>query len=82
MQSEIQYNNGKLDYIASTKPDTVFLQGKDSIIYRPQIVEKEVYRLTWWQELWIKLGKGLSCLIILLISPKLWKYCKMIIKLF
>lgn len=64
MESDLSFENGRLDYKAKANPDTVYLPGKDSLIYVPQPVEVrvEVNRLTWWQETWIRTGKVLSAL--------------------
>lgn len=59
MESDLRFKDGRLDYGARTKPDTVYLPAKDSIIYVPREVpvEVEVNRLTWWQETWMRTGK-------------------------
>lgn len=59
MESGLRFKDGRLDYGARTKPDTVYLPAKDSIIYVPREVpvEVEVNRLTWWQETWMRTGK-------------------------
>ena len=64
MKTGLSFKDGKLDYKAKTKPDTVYIPGKDSIIYVPREVTVEVNRLTWWQETWIRIGKmSLSILV-------------------
>lgn len=64
METGWSFEDGRLDYQAKTAPDTVYLPGKDSLIYVPQPVEVrvEVNRLTWAQEAWIRAGKALSAL--------------------
>ena len=64
METGWSFENGRLDYQAKTSPDTVYLPGRDSLIYVPQPVEVkvEVNRLTWGQEAWIRVGKALSAL--------------------
>lgn len=57
VESVLSFKDGRLDYTAKVRQDTVFLAAKDSIIYIPQPVEVEVNRLTWWQETWLRLGK-------------------------
>lgn len=57
METDLSFKDGKLDYKAKASPDTVYVPGKDSIIYIPQPVKVEVNRLTWWQETWIRIGK-------------------------
>ena len=46
METDLSFKDGKLDYKAKAVPDTVYVPGKDSIIYIPQPVEVEVNRLT------------------------------------
>lgn len=69
MESNLSFKDGRLDYKAKANPDTLYLPGKDSIIYVPQPVEVkvELNRLTWWQETWIRAGKVLSALTALLL---------------
>lgn len=76
MESDLSFQDGRLDYKAKADPDTVYLPGRDSLIYVPQYVEVEVNRLTWEQEAWMRVGKVLSALtagllIILLIKKRL-----------
>lgn len=70
-ESRLHFEDGRLDYEAKEKPDTVFLPVKDSIIYVPQLVEVEVNRLTWGQETWIYIGKALAALVAASASFKL-----------
>ena len=59
--SSLKLNNGILDFHAVFVHDTLYLPGKDSLIYVPVDVPGPVTNeLTWWQELWIKLGKLLA----------------------
>lgn len=54
-------NNGILDFHAVFVHDTLYIPGKDSLIYVPVDVPGPVTNeLTWWQELWIRLGKLLA----------------------
>lgn len=55
VNSSLKLNNGILDFHAVFVHDTIYIQGKDSLIYVP--VENE---LTWSQGLWIRLGKLLA----------------------
>lgn len=76
MESDLSFQDGRLDYKAKADPDTVYLPSRDSLIYVPQYVEVEVNRLTWEQEAWMRVGKVLSALtagllIILLIKKRL-----------
>lgn len=59
METALSFKGGKLDYKAKAAPDTVYVPGKDSIIYVPREVpvKVEVNRLTWWQETWMRIGK-------------------------
>nr|DAY79910.1 MAG TPA: hypothetical protein [Caudoviricetes sp.] len=57
METDLSFKDGKLDYKAKVAPDTVYVPGKDSIIYVPQPIEVAVNRLTWWQETWMRIGK-------------------------
>lgn len=57
MATDLSFRDGRLDYKAKAVPDTVYVPGKDSLIYVPRRVEVEVNRLSWWQETWIGAGK-------------------------
>lgn len=72
METDLSFKDGKLDYKAKAVPDTIYVPGKDSIIYVPQEVkvEVEVNRLTWWQETWIRTGKLSLSLLALLLGLK------------
>lgn len=70
METDLSFKDGKLDYKAKTVPDTVYVPGKDSIIYIPQPVEVEVNRLTWWQETWMRIGKISISILALLLGLK------------
>lgn len=70
METGLSFKDGKLDYKAKTAPDTVYVPGKDSLIYVPRPVEVEVNRLTWWQETWIRTGKLSLSLLALLLGLK------------
>ena len=59
--SSLKLNNGILDFHAVFVHDTLYIPGKDSLIYVPvDVPGPETNELTWWQELWIKLGKLLA----------------------
>lgn len=66
---------GNLEYNAVKPPDTVYVQGKDSLIYIPVEITKrvEVNVLTWGQQTWIYLGKILSAVCCLGIIGILFK---------
>lgn len=72
VETGLNFENGRLDYQAKVKPDTVYIPAKDSIIYVPYEVEvvKEVNRLTWWQETWIRVGKTLLSFLALWLGLK------------
>lgn len=70
METGLHFKDGRLDYQAKAKPDTVYIPAKDSIVYVPQPVEVEVNRLTWWQETWIRIGKTLLSLLALWLGLK------------
>ena len=70
METGLSFKDGKLEYKAKASPDTVYVPGKDSIIYVPQPVEVEVNRLTWWQETWTRVGKLSLSLLALLLGLK------------
>ena len=72
METDLSFKDGKLDYKAKAVPDTVYVPGKDSIIYVPQEVkvEVEVNRLTWWQETWMRIGKISISILALLLGLK------------
>lgn len=70
METDLSFKDGKLDYKAKAAPDTIYVPGKDSIIYVPQEVKVEVNRLTWWQETWIRTGKLSLSLLALLLGLK------------
>lgn len=70
METDLSFKDGKLDYKVKVAPDTVYVPGKDSIIYVPQPVEVAVNRLTWWQETWMRIGKISISILALLLGLK------------
>lgn len=58
VNSSLKLDSGVLDYRAKAIHDTIFIQGKDSLIYVPvpgdTVIKNE---LTWWQGFWIRIGK-------------------------
>lgn len=72
METGLSFQDGRLDYTAKHVPDTVYVPGKDSIIYVPQEVKVEVEtnRLTWWQETWMRIGKISISILALLLGLK------------
>ena len=54
-------DSGLLSYKLKVKPELSFAPVRDSIVYREVAVrvpvETIVNRLTWWQTLWIRIGK-------------------------
>lgn len=64
--SSLKLENGVLDYRTKTEHDTIYIPGKDSLIYVPVDVSGPVTNvLTWWQQFWINWGKLLSAGIVL-----------------
>ncbi len=53
METNLTFDNGKLGYRANTNMDTVYIKGKDSIIYREVPINipvpVEVFKLTRWE---------------------------------
>ena len=80
MQTRLKLDSlGNLRYDAVKPPDTVYVPGKDSIIYVPVEVEKrvEVNVLTWGQQTWMHLGKILAAVCCLaLIGTVIKRYLK------
>ena len=69
MNTDIDFKDGKLNYKAELKPDTVYLP-QDSVIVDREVpvivkVPVETNRLTSWQEFRIKLGDALIGLLVL-----------------
>lgn len=72
MGSSLNLENGVLDYRTTKERDTLYIPGKDSLIYVPVEVPGAVTNvLTWWQQLWVKLGKTLSAGICLYLLVRL-----------
>lgn len=70
--SSLKLNNGILDFHVLFLHDTLYIPGKDSLIYVPvEIPGPETNVLSWWQQLWIKLGKALSSGIALYLFVRL-----------
>lgn len=81
-ESNLSLDSGRLDYRTKTKHDTIYVPGKDSIIYRSYPVPgKTVYiqkPLTWWQQTWIRTG---YCFVIFLLLRYFPAILKGVIKL-
>ena len=76
VESNLSFDNGKLDYKANAKHDTIYIPAKDSIIYVPLPVPGDtVYtnRLTWWQQTWIYIGRLFAVILLIKYLPLLWK---------
>lgn len=84
MESSLSVDSGRLDYKVRTVPDTVFVPGKDSIIYEPYPVPGEpvVKPLTWWQQTCIYAGYAFFALVLLRLSPTLWNSIGKLFKLY
>lgn len=74
VNSSLKLDSGVLDYKANAVHDTIYIPGKDSLIYVPVPGETvTVNELTWWQELWIRIGKLSVSVLILCLLPVLAK---------
>jgi hypothetical protein len=74
VESSLSFDNGKLDYKAEAKHDTIYIPAKDSIIYVPVEVPGEpVNHLTWWQHTWIYIGRLFAVILLIKYLPLLWK---------
>lgn len=72
ISSSLKLDNGKLDFHVVFLHDTLYIPGKDSLIYVPvEVPGPETNVLSWWQQLWIKLGKSLSSGIALYLLVRL-----------
>lgn len=80
VESKFSFNNGLLNYNLLTAPDTIYIKGTDITITKDVPVYINVPGpvtniLTWWQKLWITVGKcagalGLIILVIYIIKSK------------
>jgi len=63
IESDFDFLSGRLNYTAKTNRDTVFVKGRDSIVYQDKPVRVEipveVNRLTSWQNFQIWLGRAM-----------------------
>lgn len=58
VNSSLKLDSGVLDYHVIFLHDTIYIPGKDSLIYVPVDVPGPVTNeLTWWQQLWVNLGR-------------------------
>ena len=72
ISSSLKLDNGILDFHVVFLHDTLYIPGKDSLIYVPvEVPGPETNVLSWWQQLWIKLGKALSSGIALYLFVRL-----------
>lgn len=83
METNLSLDNGQLKYNAKKKTDTVFIEGKDSLIYIPvsgkPVVTNE---LTGWQWFWIRIGQLAAIALLLWKLPALIKlFRKYILKI-
>ncbi len=74
VESNLSFDNGKLDYKAKAKHDTIFIPAKDSIIYVP-VPGETIYfnRLTWQQEMQIYLFRLLVVILLIMYLPSIRK---------
>jgi len=79
VKSRFSYNAGLLRYNFATAPAISFATVRDSIIYREVAVkvpvEVKINELTWWQKLWITIGKiaaglGTVVLVVFIVKSK------------
>jgi len=79
VESRFSYKAGLLEYNFATAPSVSFATVRDSIVYREVAVkvpvEVKVNELTWWQKLWITIGKigaalGLIILVVFIVKSK------------
>ena len=79
VKSRFSYNAGLLRYNFATAPTISFATVRDSIVYREVAVkvpvEVRINELTWWQKLWITIGKvaaglGLIILVVFIVKSK------------
>ncbi len=67
LESSLSFNDkGELDYKANRPSETTPVSVKDSIIYVPvkgDTIHDITNELTWWQGLWIRLGKIFTAVI-------------------
>ena len=72
VSSRVTFAAGVMRYKLETRPDISYIPVKDSIVYREVAVqvpvEVKINVLTWWQQLWITVGKVAFGLIGLLIG--------------
>lgn len=65
----------KLTYKAKTQPDTVYVRGKDTTIYkdRPVYIDKtiEINKLYWWQKVLMWCGGAFLLLLVIAIYRKI-----------
>ena len=83
VESSLSFDNGKLDYKANAKHDTIYIPAKDSIIYVPTPVPGEtvyINRLTWWQQAQIYLCRLLAIILLIIYLPSLWKVVLKLLK--
>lgn len=83
VESGLSFDNGKLDYKANAKHDTIYIPAKDSIIYVPTPVPGEtvyINRLTWWQQAQIYLCRLLAVVLLIKYLPSIWKVILKLLK--
>lgn len=76
VESSLSFDNGKLDYKANAKHDTIYIPAKDSIIYVSTPVPGDmvyINQLTWWQQTWIYAGKLFAVILLIKYLPSIWK---------
>lgn len=67
-QVDMKFDDGRLNLEYKTDPDTIWMKGRDSLIYVPVKGDPiPVNQLTWMQELWIRIGKFFSGIVTLIL---------------
>lgn len=83
VSTKLNFSPGKLarlDYKSNTKPDTVYISGKDITIYkdRPVYIDKPIVtnKLNWWQKVLMWGGGVFSILLLIAIYSKIKPFIK------
>lgn len=79
MNSQSSFDNGRFNYSAKTKPDTVYIKGTEITIEKEvpvtvNVPGPEVNILTWWQKTQIYAGRALLGFVLLFGAFKILKF--------
>ena len=70
VQSGFTFSAGVMKYDFHTSSSLSYARVKDSIIYRDVpvkvTVDKPINYLTWWQKLWVGIGKGAAIFVMII----------------